>query len=79
MADLAGVFSIVSWASSLALELYKLATKAPSALNSINTITKSISNFSSTVKQVGTIIREDDSLPSPEVCCIHIFTSPNTR
>jgi hypothetical protein len=64
MADLAGVFNIVSRTSSLALELYKLASVAPSTLNSINRIAKSISSVSSTVKQIGTIIREDDSLPS---------------
>ncbi|KAF2710493.1 hypothetical protein K504DRAFT_361164, partial [Pleomassaria siparia CBS 279.74] len=66
MADLAAVFNIVSRASALALELYKFATTAPNAVNNINKLTRSISSFASTVKQVGAIIREDDSLPSHE-------------
>jgi len=64
MADLARVFHIVSRASSLVLELYTLAATAPSGVRDITT---AIASFSSTVKQVGTVIREDDSLPSLEV------------
>ncbi|KAF2792001.1 hypothetical protein K505DRAFT_247659 [Melanomma pulvis-pyrius CBS 109.77] len=66
MADLAAVFRIVSRASKLALELYTIAATTPNAVDGISRITGSISSFSSTVKHVGTIIREDDSLPSLE-------------
>lgn len=52
----------------LALDLYNVATTASFTPTDFSRIAKSISTFSLTVKQVGTIIREDDSLASPEVC-----------
>lgn len=65
MADLRAIFSFVTRASSLSLSLFNIATKAPDG-NFISQIAKNISNSSLTVKQIGTIIREDDSLPSAE-------------
>lgn len=69
MADFGAIFQIVSRGSALALEFYKLAptTTIASGTTDISRVAKSISNFSSTVKQIGTIIKEDDSLPSAEV------------
>lgn len=67
MAVLAAILPLASQASALALLLYRLA-----AANSHTTIellktAKAISNLALIVKEVGTIIKEDDRLPSAEV------------
>lgn len=67
MADLGAIFSTVSRASSLAFELYKLATSNPHGTNHLSKVARSISTFSSTVKELATVIRENDTIPSPEV------------
>jgi hypothetical protein len=67
MANLGAIFASVSRGSTLALDLYKIATEQCSAGHDLSRVAKSISKFSSAVKQVGTIIKEDDSLPSAEV------------
>jgi hypothetical protein len=67
MADFGAIFSIIASSSKLALELYKLA-HATQGTN-IDQIAKSIAGFSSAVKQMGTFIRQDDTLTSSEVGC----------
>ncbi|KAF2652262.1 hypothetical protein K491DRAFT_558718, partial [Lophiostoma macrostomum CBS 122681] len=64
MADLGAIFSGVSRGSALTLHLYQIATESGPAADDLSRVAKSISNFSTAVKQVGTTIREDDSLPS---------------
>ncbi|KAF2474602.1 uncharacterized protein BDR25DRAFT_332020 [Lindgomyces ingoldianus] len=66
MADLAAIFSTVSRGARLALELNELAATTPDATYNLHRIAKSVSNFSLTVKQVGTLIKENDHLPSLE-------------
>ncbi|ORY11236.1 hypothetical protein BCR34DRAFT_484535 [Clohesyomyces aquaticus] len=66
MANLATIFSTVTRGAKLALELNELAVTAPDATYNLHRIAKSISNFSLTVKQIGTVIRTDDKIPSPE-------------
>jgi hypothetical protein len=67
MADFGAIFSSVSRGSALTLHLYKIATEHGPAADDLSRVAKSICNFSTAVKQVGTIIREDDSLPSAKV------------
>ncbi|KAF2185051.1 hypothetical protein K469DRAFT_577355 [Zopfia rhizophila CBS 207.26] len=66
MADLAAIFSVVSWGSKLALEIYKFATRTLHASNDLSLVAKSISNFSLTIKQLGANIKDNDRFPSPE-------------
>lgn len=72
MADLGAIFSFVSSGSSLAYKIFTLATKVEDG-KFLGQIAKSISNASLTVKQIGTIIKEDDTLPSAEVSEIFGF------
>ncbi|KAF2683490.1 hypothetical protein K458DRAFT_47157 [Lentithecium fluviatile CBS 122367] len=66
MAALAAILPIVSRSSTLALELYRFAaTESDTARDLIRTA-KSINNLALIVKQVGTIIKEDDRLLSAE-------------
>lgn len=67
MAVLAAILPVVSRSSYLALELYQLAASSPEEAKDLVKVAKSINNFASILKQVGTIIKEDDRLPSYEV------------
>jgi hypothetical protein len=67
MAVLAAILPIVSRSSVLALHLYQLAATEADAAKDIVATAKSINNVSLIVKQIGTIIKEDDRLPSSEV------------
>lgn len=67
MAVLAAILPLVSRSSALALELYRLAAGEPEAAKELVKTAKSISNLALIVKQVGTIVKEDDRLPSEDV------------
>jgi hypothetical protein len=67
MAVLAAILPLVSRSSALALELYRFAAAKPDAARDLIRTAKSINNLALIVKQVGTIIKEDDRLLSPEV------------
>jgi hypothetical protein len=67
MAVLAAILPIVSRSSRLALELYKFAASSPGSSNDLVRIAGAINNFASILKQLGTIIKEDDRLPSHQV------------
>lgn len=68
MAVLAAILPVVSRSSCLALELYQFAASSPGEAKDLIKVAKAINNFASILKQVGTIIKEDDRLPSYEVC-----------
>jgi hypothetical protein len=67
MAELAAILPVVSHCSYLALELYQFAASSPGEAKDHVKVAKAINNFASILKQVGTIIKEDDRLPSYEV------------
>lgn len=67
MAVLAAILPVVSRSSCLALELYQTAASSPGEAKDLLKVAKAINNFASILKQVGTIIKEDDRLPSYEV------------
>ncbi|EUC35449.1 hypothetical protein COCCADRAFT_24629 [Bipolaris zeicola 26-R-13] len=66
MAVLAAILPVVSRSSALALDLFKTAAASPDAAKELVEIANRINGFASILKQVGTIIKEDDRLPSPE-------------
>lgn len=68
MAVLAAILPVVSRSSCLALELYEFAASSPGAAKDFVQVAKAINNFALILKQVGTIIKEDDRIPSLEVC-----------
>jgi hypothetical protein len=67
MAVLAAILPVVSRNSALALKLFKTAATSPETTKELVGIANKINGFASILKQVGTIIKEDDRLPSPEV------------
>lgn len=67
MAVLAAILPVVSRSSSLSLELYQFAALSPKEAKDSLEVARAINNFASILKQVGTIIKEDDRLPSYEV------------
>ncbi|KAJ4337344.1 hypothetical protein N0V95_008356 [Ascochyta clinopodiicola] len=66
MAVLAAILPVVSRSSCLVLELYQFAASSPGEAKDFVKVAKAINNFASILKQVGTIIKEDDRLPSYE-------------
>jgi len=68
MAVLAAILPIVSRSSCLALELYRFAASSSTEAESFLKVARAINGFAAILKQVGTIIKEDDRLPSYEVC-----------
>lgn len=84
MAVLAAILPVVSRGSCLALELYQFAASSPGQAKDLIEVAKAINNFASILKQVGTIIKEDDRLPSYEVCFtlhinVYFCASPGIR
>lgn len=67
MAVLAAILPVVSRSSCLALELYQTAASSPGEAKDLLRVARAINNFASILKQVGTIIKEDDRLPSYDV------------
>jgi hypothetical protein len=69
MAVLDSILPVVSRSSGLALELYRVAAESrDEAAKDLTRVAGATNNFASVLKQVGTIIKEDDRLPSHEVC-----------
>ena len=68
MAVLAAILPVVARSSCLALELYRVAAGLHEAAKDLIATAKIINNFALNLKQIGTIIKEDDRLPSHEVC-----------
>jgi hypothetical protein len=67
MAVLADILPVVSRSSALALKLYALAVESPEAAKDLVGVANKINGFAAILQQLGTIIKEDDSLLSPEV------------
>jgi|TARA_R110002003_G_scaffold110_2_gene9256 phosphohistidine swiveling domain-containing protein len=69
MAVLDSILPVVSRSSALALGLYRVAASCPNeAAKDLIHAASTTNSFASTLKQIGTIIKEDDRLPSHEVC-----------
>ncbi|KAF1845960.1 uncharacterized protein K460DRAFT_386349 [Cucurbitaria berberidis CBS 394.84] len=66
MAVLAEILPLVSRSSHLALELYRAAAKSQEVARDFVKVASAINEFALILKQVGTIIKEDDRLPSHE-------------
>ncbi|KAH9860796.1 hypothetical protein J1614_012129 [Plenodomus biglobosus] len=66
MAVLAAILPLVARSSSLALEIYRVAASSQEAARDLVKVAKVINQFASNLKQIGTIIKEDDRLPSHE-------------
>ncbi|KAF1953960.1 hypothetical protein CC80DRAFT_134106 [Byssothecium circinans] len=66
MAVLAAILPIVSRSSALAVHLYSLAAVEADTTKDLLKTAKYINNVSLIVKQLGTIIKEDDRLPSSD-------------
>ena len=67
MAVLADILPVVSRSSALALKFYGIAAESPAAAKDLVGVANKINEFAAILKQLGTIIKEDDRLPSPEV------------
>ncbi|KAJ4301008.1 hypothetical protein N0V90_003097 [Kalmusia sp. IMI 367209] len=70
MAVLAAILPLVSECSALALVLYRLGAADVDACvaKELLRTAKALSNLALIVKEIGTIIKEDDRLPSAEAC-----------
>ncbi|KAI4951435.1 hypothetical protein J4E91_004145 [Alternaria rosae] len=66
MAVLADILPVVSRSSALALKLYGVAVESPEAAKDLVAVANKVNGFAAILKQLGTIIKEDDRLPSPE-------------
>jgi hypothetical protein len=74
MAVLEAILPAVARSSSLSLELYQIAASCQNdAAKDLITAANAINNFASIVKQIGTLVKEDDCLPSNEVCPARSF------
>lgn len=69
MAALAAILPVVARSSSLALELYRVAAGSQEAATELIKAAKVINHFALNLKHIGTIVKEDDRLPSHEVRC----------
>lgn len=68
IAVLESILPVVSRSSGLALELYRVAASSQTgAARDLIQAAGATNNFASVLKQIGTIIKEDDRLPSHEV------------
>lgn len=76
MAVLQAILPAAARSSGLSLELYRVAASSSSdeAARDFVKAAGTINNFASILKQIGTIIKEDDQLPSHEVCQMTPFT-----
>jgi len=75
MAVLAAILPVVSRSSSLALQLFGVAAESPEAAKDFVAVASKVNGFAAILKQVGTIIKEDDRLPSLEVRFLHTIRS----
>lgn len=68
MAVLDNILPAVGRISGLSRELYRVAAANHKAAQDFIKAASSVNSFAATLKQIGTIIKEDDRLPSREVC-----------
>lgn len=68
VAVLATILPVVARSSSLALEIYRVAACEQETARDLIGAAKVVNQFALSLKQIGTIIKEDDQLPSHEVC-----------
>jgi hypothetical protein len=69
MAVLQAILPAAARSSGLSLELYRVAaSSSDEAARDFVKAAGTINNFASILKQIGTIVKEDDQLPSHEVC-----------
>jgi hypothetical protein len=62
------ILPVVSRSSNLALRLYQVAAVPQQEAKQLIETAKVTNSFALNLKQVGTLITENDRLPSPEVC-----------
>jgi hypothetical protein len=69
MGVLEAILPAVARSSALSLDLYRVAASSHNeAAKDLIKAAGAINNFASISKQIATIIKEDDQLPSQEVC-----------
>jgi hypothetical protein len=69
MAVLETVLPAVARSSTISVEIYRVAALSPNeAVRDLVKSARAINSFASTLKQIGTIVKEDDRLPSNQVC-----------
>lgn len=73
MAVLAMILPVVSRSSRLAHGLYRIGAESQDDAKDFIMIASAINELASILKQVGTTIKEDDRLPSHEVCSLRSF------
>lgn len=66
MVEIASIIQVVAAGTRLSLSLYDFAISNPSATREANRVAKSVSLFALMLKQVGTLLKEDLTSPSPE-------------
>ncbi|KAH7062061.1 hypothetical protein B0J12DRAFT_549680, partial [Macrophomina phaseolina] len=66
MVEIASIIQVVASGTRLSLSLYDFAISNPSATRDANRVAKSVSLFALMLKQVGTLLKEDLTSPSPE-------------
>ncbi|KAF2084215.1 hypothetical protein K490DRAFT_68998 [Saccharata proteae CBS 121410] len=66
MAEIASIIQVVAWGTRLSLSLYDFAISCPAATRDANRLAKSVSLFALMLKQVGTSLKEDSTIPSVE-------------
>jgi hypothetical protein len=72
IAVLEAILPVVARSSGLALELYRVAALSQDeAAKDLIKAASAINSFATILKQIGTVIKEDDRLLSQEVCSIH--------
>ncbi|KAF2142174.1 uncharacterized protein K452DRAFT_287392 [Aplosporella prunicola CBS 121167] len=62
----ASIIHVVAWGTRLSLNLYDFAIANPASTREANTLAKSVSLFALMLKQVGTSLKEDTTIPSGE-------------
>jgi hypothetical protein len=68
MAVLETILPAVARSSTISVEIYRVAALSPNeAVKDLVKSASAINNFASTLKQIGTIVKEDDRLPSNQV------------
>ncbi|KAK8168481.1 hypothetical protein BKA80DRAFT_308227 [Phyllosticta citrichinensis] len=66
MAEITSVINVVAWGTRLSLSLYDFGIANAAATRQANKIAKSVSMLTLMLKQVGTLLKEDNTTPSEE-------------
>jgi len=79
MAVLAAILPVVATSSSLSLEIYRVAAREQDkTARHLVRAAKVVNQFALSLKQIGAMIKQDDQLPSHEVCA-HAVGNSSTR